>query len=73
MKVILAKLINRLIKHNRLCIAIEVSDILKELEQENDDVESIINISGLVGDVKPELPTAGLPVEPFFFDPGDPF
>ena len=79
MKIILASLIYELTKRGFVHTAMEVSDILSELEEnytdDNDEASegSIVNIVGLRGDTKPEQPFGGFTVEPFFSDKGDPF
>lgn len=86
MKLALANLINELVKHGFIRPAMDVSEILSELMEEDytedqdiDDDEApadpsaIVNIVGLRGDTKPEQPTGGMTVNPFFMDPGDPF
>ena len=80
-KIALANLIYELAKCGFIRPAMEISKILSELteEYEADDEEgpldpsSIVNIVGLRGDVKPEQPTGGITVNPFFFDTGDSF
>ncbi len=86
MRRVLEHLIHELVKHGFIRPAADIYKILSELkeedyteeddeeeENENSDAGSIVNIVGLRGDTKPEQPTGGMTVNPFFFDPGDPF
>jgi hypothetical protein len=86
LKTALTNLIHELVKHGFIRAAMDVSEILSELmaddyteNQDSNDEEapadpsSIVNIVGLRGDTKPEEPMGGMTVNPFFFDPGDPF
>jgi hypothetical protein len=86
LKYILANLIHELVKHGFIRPAMDIYKILSELtekdntedlEEDEDDgamnPSSIVNIVGLRGDVKPEQPTGGMTVNPFFMDVGDPF
>lgn len=86
MKNALANLIHELVKRGFIRPAMDVSEILSELmeedyteetdeDEENDAVDpsSVVNIVGLRGDTKPEQPTGGMTVNPFFMDTGDPF
>lgn len=57
-------------------ILLELNDDESIKEEENDDAVdpiSAVNVVGLRGDVKPEQPTGGVTVNPFFFDSGDSF
>jgi hypothetical protein len=72
---ILANLIYNLQKRGYINEADEVSDILKELLEEDDSVQDfLVGVSGLRGDQKPEQPSGGLSisVEPFFAEKGEP-
>jgi len=76
MKKIISNLFNELISHGFIHSAMDVYQILSELEDEENeecDVSSVVNIVGLRGDTKPEEPIGGMTVSPFFFDTGDPF
>lgn len=86
METILANLILKLVRHGFIRPAMDVSEILSELMEEDYtdnvnegddegalDPSSIVNLVGLRGDVKPEQPFGGMSVNPFFFDSGDSF
>jgi hypothetical protein len=77
MKTLLANLIYDLFKRGFIRSATEVSEILSELMEDEDnnaeDVSSVANIVGLRGDVKPEEPIGGMTFDPAFSDVGDPF
>jgi hypothetical protein len=51
----------------------KLEDDEEELEKGENNPISAVNIIGLRGDVKPEQPTGGFSLEPFFMDRGDPF
>lgn len=73
MKNVLTNLINNLIKRGFVSQALDVYDILKELETDEADDASVSNIVGLRGETKPEEPIGGFTVSPQFFNSGDSF
>lgn len=66
MKLILTNLIYNLIKNGYINEADEITEILKELD--DDELKLLTNSNGLEGDVKSHQPIGGLTVEPFFFE-----
>jgi hypothetical protein len=66
MKLILTSLIFNLIKSGYINEADEITEILKDLEDGEQNMLATSN--GLEGDVKSQHPIGGLTVEPFFFE-----